>query len=100
MKKKFTETEIRYLRWLYESHDCPYTDEFCNQCNVVYVLNECFIDEQIVYSKVLPFKPDRRALRNLRKSGMLYEEPNFHHGLEWYCFWLSNKGRKFMKEQS
>lgn len=100
MTMKFTKTEMNYLRWLHESHDCKYSDQFCDDCHFISVLSECFVDEQIVYSKELPFKADRRALRNLKKAGMLHEESTIHYGLEWYSFWLSDKGQKFMESQA
>lgn len=102
MTKKFTETEMNYLRWLNEglkNHECPYSDAFCGNCHVIYVLSECFIDEQIIYSQELPFKADRRALRNLKKAGMLNEQPDLQYGLEWSVFWLSDRGKKFIGEK-
>lgn len=99
MRKEFTTAEMNYLKWLYDSHECS-DPEGCDDCNMIYVLNECFIDEKIIYSKELPFKTDRRALRNLKKEGMLHENPDFHLGLNWSCITLSQKAIKFMEENS
>lgn len=96
MKKDFTTAEMNYLKWLCGGHACS-EHEYCDDCQTIYVLNECFIDEQIIYSKELPFKPDRRALRSLKKAGMLEEHPEYHLGLNWCSIWLSEKARKFME---
>lgn len=99
MRKDFTVAEMNYLKWLYESHECSEMGG-CDDCNIIYVLNECFIDEKIIYSKEVDFKPDRRALRNLKKEGMLHEESDMHLGLNWSRFCLSQKAIKFMEEQA
>lgn len=99
MRKNFTAAEMNYLKWLYASHECSEPGG-CDDCNIIYVLNECFIDEKIIYSKVINFKPDRRALRNLKKEGMLHEESDFYLGLNWSRISLSEKAIKFLEENS
>lgn len=88
MANKVTQTQQNYLSWLFEG-------------NSIHILIECFSRlGETSYSSVLPFKADKRALDNLKKKGFLSFKDEYHYGLRWLVVSLSEKGLKFMEENS
>ncbi len=83
-----TETQQNYLKWF-------------NEGNSMHILIECFSRfGETTYLSPLPFKADRRALENLKRSGFLKFTDEYHYGLRWMVVSLSDKGLQFMEAQS
>ena len=88
MANKLTETQQNYLSWFFEG-------------NSIHILIECFSRfGETTYLSPLPFKADRRALENLKRSGFLKFTDEYHFGLRWLVVSLSEEGMKFMEENS
>lgn len=88
MVSKLTKTQLNYLEWLYKG-------------NSIHVSLECFSKlGEITYTSPLTFKPDLRALDNLKRAGMLTFQDQIDYGLRWVVVTLSDRAIKFMEEQS